>query len=224
MTAEIIPTIFVLENENFMERFDKLKGISNQLQIDIMDGEFVSNKSFPLEDIPFLKDYNIMFEAHLMVKNPEQWIEKLSKKGFRSAIFHYESVKDPMEIKYIAGVIKRWHMNPIIAINPETKVESIFPVFDVINHVLLMGVVPGKEGQSFDMETINKIKKLKNHKSNLRIQVDGGVTLENVGLIADSGCDYINSGSLISNSPSPKTMLIKLQTAVDVSEDDEEDV
>jgi len=220
MTAEIIPTVFVKEGEDFMSRFNKIIGISNQVQIDFMDGKFVKHKSASIDEIPNLKSYNLIFEAHLMVSNPEEWIEKLSKKGFSNVIFHFESVREIQEIKYIAGVIRRWHMNPIIALNPDTNVEEVFPVLDVINHVLLMGVNPGKEGQTFIADTIKKIKLLKNYKGAIRVQVDGGVNLENIKEIADSGCDYINSGSLIFNSENSKSMLLKLQTAVDISEDD----
>lgn len=221
MSAEIIPTIFVKEGDDFTERFDKINGISNFAQIDIMDGKFVPMKSSSFEEIPFLKNFTTRFEAHLMVQDPESWIEKLSKKGFVNVIFHYEACKDDLEIKFIAGTIRRYHMNPIIAINPKTSVEKVYGVLDVVNHVLLMGVEPGKEGQSFDETVIEKIKTLRKKKKSIKIQVDGGITLENASSISDAGCDFLNSGSLIANSDSPKSTFMKLQESVDdLSEDD----
>lgn len=219
--AEIIPTVFVKEGEDFDSRFRKVVGISNFVQIDFMDGKFVKAKSIDLDIVPMLRGAPSKFEAHLMVKDPEAWVEDLSKKGFERVIFHYESMKDNMEIKLLAGTIKRYHMKPIIAINPETKVEKILPVLDVINHVLLMGVEPGKEHQEFILETKNKIRELRKLKPTIKIQVDGGVTLENAHDISDAGCDFLNSGSVISESESPRATYMKLQELVDdLSEED----
>lgn len=221
MSAEIIPTVFVKEGEDFMSRFNKVVGISNFVQIDFMDGEFVKSKSTSLDDIPFLKDYDVMFEAHLMVKDPEEWVEKLSKKGFTNVVFHYEAADDDLDVKYIAGVVRRYHMNPIVCVNPSTPIEKVFGVLDVVNHVQLMGVEPGEEGQEFISDTIKRIKALKQYKRSIKVQVDGGINLSNAERVADAGCDFLNSGSLISNSDSPKATLMKLQAAVDdLSEDD----
>ncbi len=219
--SEIIPTVFVKKGSNFQSRFNKVVGFSNFIQIDFMDGKFVPDESISLDEVPFLKTFQASFEAHLMVENPEEWVEALSKKGFKKVIFHFESIKDEMDIKHLAGTIKRYHMDPVLAVNPATKVKDILPVLDVIGNVMFMGVNPGKENQTFIPEIKDKIKELRKLKPLIKIQLDGGVTFENALEISEAGCDFINSGSLISNSEVPKAMYMKLQSLVDnLSEDD----
>jgi len=219
--AEVIPTVFVKEGDDFRLRFEKVLGFSNFVQIDFMDGKFVKNKSISLDEIPFLRQFPAKFEAHLMVEDPESWIEDLSKKGFYRVIFHYEAVKDNEDIKVIAGTIRRYGMNPIIAINPETSVEKILPVLDVVKHVLFMGVKPGEEHQELDGKVLDKVRELKKLKPNAVAQIDGGLNLENASKISDAGCDFVNSGSLIAESDSPRATYMKVQSLVDdLSEDD----
>ena len=91
---EVIPTVFAMNKGEFDERLAKLVKISKKIQIDFMDGKFVDGRGVELRDVPNLRKYRSEFEAHLMVRNPEEWFEELKEKGFKKVIFHYESIRD----------------------------------------------------------------------------------------------------------------------------------
>ena len=153
---KIVPTIFAKSKKEFNERFNKLS-ISNSVQIDFMDGRFVKIKGVGIKDIPNLKNKNILFEAHLMVYDPERFVHKLKKKGFRKVIFHWESLKDILKVKKLIDKIKDKQMEAWIAINPGTSVKKVSSILGQIDGLLFMGVVPGKEGQDFILNVYTKI-------------------------------------------------------------------
>lgn len=209
----VIPTVFVRRGEPIIERFGKVVPIAERIQIDIMDGLFVKSKSAVVDDVPDLSGYTKEFEAHLMTKNPENYIVKLKEKGFKRVIYHYESVTSELDVKYIAAVIRRHKMIPVLAINPETQIDVCFPLLRTISHFLIMGVHPGKEQQTFIPETIEKVRALREKSKSCIIQVDGGVTPDNAAQLAQAGCSFINSGSYISDAENPTKALQKLQEA-----------
>ncbi|MEK6879967.1 MAG: ribulose-phosphate 3-epimerase, partial [Nanoarchaeota archaeon] len=179
--------------------------------IDLMDGEFVKSKGIKINQIPNLKKYNINSEAHLMTINPGKYISQLKKKGFNKIIFHYEAIKEEEKINNLIKKIKSDNMKAIIAINPLTNIDNIIKFFDRIDGVLLMGVYPGKEHQRFISKVYQKIRILRKISKNLKIQVDGGVNLDNIGKLKKIGVDYINSGSFIANAKNPKKVLRELK-------------
>jgi ribulose-phosphate 3-epimerase len=209
----IIPTIFVKRGTSIIERFGKVVPIAKRIQIDIMDGVFVKSKSIVIEDIPDLLGYKKEFEAHLMTKNPENYIVKLKEKGFRRVIYHYESVASELDVKYVAAVIRRNKMIPVLAINPETHVDVCFSLLKTIGHFLLMGVHPGEEKQTFIPGILDKVKELRHKSKSCIIQVDGGVTPTIAKKLAKVGCSFVNSGSYISDAKNPAKAIQKLQEA-----------
>jgi ribulose-phosphate 3-epimerase len=204
---KIIPTIFAHNKKEFDKRFNKLINISKNLQIDFMDGKFVPAKSVQLKDIPNLKKYKNNFEAHLMCFSPEKYILGLKNKGFKKVIFHIEATKNPEKI---IQKIKHLKMQPMIAINPETNVKDLPKEVSV----LLMGVHPGKEHQSFIQKVYNKIKELRKINKKTFIQVDGGVNEKFAKKLAKLKVNAVNSGSYISNSENPKKVYRKLIQSV----------
>ena len=196
----IIPTIFAQNKKEFQERFNKLIHISKNLQIDFMDRKFVPSNSISISQIPNLKKYKNNFEAHLMVKSPESWIKSLKQKGFRKIIIHYESVNPQKAL----GLSKKNKLITFIAINPETPIKRILPFLRNVDGILFMGVHPGKEHQKFISSVYKKIKQLKKINKKILIQVDGGVNEKNISRLAKAGVNYVNSGSLISDSKNPK--------------------
>jgi len=208
----IIPTIFVLKGENFEERFRKVTSISNLVQIDFMDGFFVNSESVDIEEIPDLNEFPLIeFEAHLMVDNPESIIEKVFLKGFKRVIFHFEATSSLNSSKAVIETIRRYGLDYIIAINPETSTEELVYLSSSIKKVLLLGVHPGVENQSFIEETYDRVKNLK--QKGFFVQVDGGVNEEVAEKLGEIGCDAINSGSYISNSVNPENALLELKLA-----------
>jgi ribulose-phosphate 3-epimerase len=208
---KIIPTIFAHNKKKFQERFEKLLPITNNLQIDFMDGKFVPEKSPTLEEIPNLIHYKKNFEAHLMVSNPSSLIPRMVEKGFKKIVIHYESFKDFNDIFPIINNLKKNQIKIFLALNPETPVEKSVPFLAKLSGVLLMGVHPGKEHQKFIPQVYKKIAQLKKFSPQTRIQIDGGANESVIKRLAALNIDYINVGSYVADSDKPKTALAKLK-------------
>lgn len=206
----VIPTIFSKSKPEFSRRFRSLVKISKNLQIDFMDGKFVRSKSVQISQIPNLKKYNINFEAHLMVSDPKNYVQKLKQKGFKKVIFHFSSLSNTEEINALLKLLKKNKFAPFIAINPEIEVESIIPFLFEARGILFMGVHPGEEQQKFIRSTYKKIKLLRKINKNIEIQVDGGVNEKTIKKLAKLGVNYVNSGSSISEAENPREQLKKL--------------
>ncbi|MGM5483442.1 MAG: 1-deoxy-D-xylulose-5-phosphate synthase N-terminal domain-containing protein [Nanobdellota archaeon] len=202
---KVIPTVFVTQDQikkdsqAFAKRLGILKKITKNIQIDIMDGKFVSKKSIEVKNIPHL-DKNHNYEAHLMIKEPLKEIKKLKQKGFKKIIIHYETIKN---LEEAIKTIKQNKLIPTIAFNPETKISNkvLETIYQEKTEILLMGVHPGKERQEFEENTLKKIKNIKNQYSGIHIQADGGVKPSIAKRLAKKGCDAINSGSFIYSNP-----------------------
>ena len=203
----IIPTIFSKNKKEFEERLRKLSRVSRSLQIDFMDGKFVPGKSVQLGDIKKLP-MNHVFEAHLMCRNPGNYISNLKKLGFKKVIFHFNSGDN---VKAIAK-IKENGMKAFMAVNPENKTKDFCYLFDLVDGILVMGVHPGKEHQKFIPETLKKVKEIRKL-TNKPIQVDGGVNLKTIGKLRKAGAIIFNSGSFVSEAEKPSEALRRLRNA-----------
>lgn len=199
----IIPTVFAHNKKEFQEKFKKILPIAKNIQIDFLDGKFVKAKSVSLSQIPNLKKYKKNFEAHLMVKNPQAWIPKLKKKGFKKIIFHIETTSQPEKL---IQKIKDLKLRSMVAINPKTSIDKLPKKVPV----LFLGVNPGKEHQSFIPAVYNKIKSFRKKNKRIAIQIDGGVSHKNIVKLARIGVDAVNSGSYISSAKNPKQAYKKL--------------
>ncbi len=205
---KIIPTIFSHNKKEFEEKLKKVLPITNKIQIDFMDGVFVENKSVEPRFVKNLKKHNKEFEAHLMVMEPRKYYNKIKNKGFKKIIFHIESFKSLQEIKKFFEEIKKEKIKPILAINPRTKLDEL--IIKNFEHFLLMGVQPGREKQKLKKSVYNKIRRIKKENPKAKIQIDGGVNPNNAEKLLETGADYLNSGSYISESKNPEEALSKL--------------
>lgn len=211
---KIIPTVFATNKKEFKKRFDELVQISPFIQVDIMDGKLVKSKSITPKDLPNVSNFHINFEAHLMVKNPQQYISVLNKKGFCKVIIHYESFWDNKSlIETLFQIRDTMKMKAFIAINPETSIAKLYPLLAYVDGVLLMGVHPGKEHQKFIYRVYTKIAELRKKDSKIPIQIDGGVNIKNINHLKVCGATIFNSGSFVAESKDPKSALQLLQTA-----------
>lgn len=167
------------------------------LHIDVMDGNFVPDKKFPIEVLKDIKTINKKpLDVHLMVDNLEQ-VKKYALLKPEYLTFHVEILEDYEIIDYI----KSLGIKVGLAINPDTNVELLTPYLDDIDMVLFMSVEPGMGGQSFKEEVIEKVKRLKEYApSEVIISIDGGVNDKTISLCKYAGCDMVVSGSYITNS------------------------
>ncbi len=186
---------------------DIVKKIDNTscdfIHLDIMDGKFVENKTWTYSEVKKIVSYsNKKLDVHLMVEKPEKYIEDYALLNTDRITFHIEAVKD---VEEMIDLISNYGLKVGIAINPDTKVEEVFPYLSKIDQVLVMGVYPGKSGQSFIEETKDRIKTIKDEiiKNNLKteLSVDGGINLETAQECVNAGVDILVSATYIHSNP-----------------------
>ncbi len=182
--------------------------------IDIMDGVFVPNISFGMPVLKSINQYATKtLDVHLMIVNPEKYIEKFAELGSDILTIHYEVSKDTL-CKSLKS-IKNNGMKAGVAINPDTDINLLEKNIEEIDLICLMGVFPGFSGQAFIEATYDRcqaVKELINkHKSSTLIEVDGGVTIENAKRLIESGADVLVSGSHVFKADNPKEIISKLK-------------
>ncbi len=171
------------------------------IHLDIMDGKFVENKTWTYGEIKdILKHSNKKLDVHLMVEKVSKYVNDYALLNTDRITFHYEAVKD---INEMIDYIKGYGLKVGLAINPDTKAEVVFPYLKDLDQVLVMSVYPGKSGQSFIEESLNKINIIKSEiiKEGLKteVSVDGGINYETATLCAQSGVDVLVSATYIHN-------------------------
>lgn len=169
------------------------------LHIDIMDGMFVPSISFGMPVFACVRKYsNLFMDVHMMVEKPERYVEELIELGADGVTIHIEAcdcVEETLE------KIKELGAKPGIAINPNTPVSEIIPYMELVDMVLVMTVQPGFGGQSFIVECLDKIREVRRiiDKSypDVKLEIDGGVRLDNLEMNLEAGANVIVTGSAI---------------------------
>lgn len=199
-----------LLSSNYEEKIKKFNtyGENNWIHFDVMDGEFVTNKTFDYNLVKEINNYNKLFsDVHLMINKPHKVIKKYAKVGAKQITFHYEAVKEKNIIKIIKK-IKKQGVKVGISIKPDTNVEALNPYLNDLDFILVMSVEPGKGGQTFMDSSLSKIKYLKEKQNeyNYLIGVDGGINDSTSKLVKEAGCDVIIVGSYLANKLTKKTL------------------
>lgn len=181
--------------------------------LDVMDGKFVPNISFgPMLIEFFRKATTKVCDVHLMIEEPEKYAEAFKKAGADILTVHMEACK---HLHRNVQQIKSLGMQAGVALNPHTPVESLKDILADIDLVCLMSVNPGFGGQSFIAHTLQKTKDL--HKMiddsglKVKIEIDGGVTLENAPSIIAAGADVLVAGNTVFKASNPTEMIAKLK-------------
>ena len=182
--------------------------------IDIMDGVFVPNISFGMPVLKSISEYATKtLDVHLMIVNPEKYIEKFAELGSDNLTIHYEVSKETLAESI--NKIKKYGMKAGVAINPDTDVKVLEDYINVIDLVCVMGVFPGFSGQKFIELTYKRCKQVKNmvlkQNSQTLIEVDGGVTIHNAKKLLENGADVLVSGSHVFKANNPKKIISKLK-------------
>ncbi|MFC1801878.1 ribulose-phosphate 3-epimerase [Patescibacteria group bacterium] len=197
---KIIPAIIPKSYEDLESKLSLVKGLVPLVQIDILDGIFVPEKSWPFgsekEEIPFKQDFG--FELDLMIEKPEESLDYWISLGAKRIIIHLKSTSDFNEI------YRKLKFNNIevgLAVSPETTTEEITEYLEKIDFIQFMGIKKiGFQGSPFDERVINKISNLRSINQDVTISVDGGVSLENAESLVQSGANRLVSGSTIFKS------------------------
>lgn len=210
MKIKIIPTVFAENKKEFDERLFRTVKLSDEIQVDFMDGKFVETKSVKLSDVPNLKRFDKKFEAHLMVNNPEKWIKRLKNKGFSKVIFHIKKYSKEKDVRWLINEIQKQDMEAFVAISPEIREEEVFRYLKQADGILVMGIHPGKEHQKIIHKTFYKTENIRKKDSEVVIQIDGGVNSKNIRYLVKSGANILNVGSFIANAENPRIVLKEL--------------
>lgn len=169
------------------------------IHIDVMDGIFVPNISFGMPVIKAIRSYtDKFFDVHLMIKEPIRYIKEFKDAGSELLTIHVEACEN---VKETIDAIHAEGMKVGLACNPETDVAEVLPYIEDVEMVLIMTVHPGFGGQSYIDECTDKVKVVREAADekglDLLLQVDGGVTLENVSVPIEAGADVIVAGSAV---------------------------
>jgi ribulose-phosphate 3-epimerase len=182
--------------------------------LDVMDGRFVPNISYGPMMIEFIrKTTTKICDVHLMIVEPEKYAEAFKKAGADILTVHIETCQ---HLHRNIQQIKSLGMQAGVAINPHTPVSDLNDILGDIDVVCMMSVNPGFGGQSFIPHTLNKIKLLREmideRSLKVKIEVDGGVTLENARSIVEAGADVLVAGSTVFKSANPAETITKLKS------------
>ena len=173
------------------------RGGADVIHVDVMDGHFVPNITIgPLVVQGLKKLTSLPLDIHLMIENPERYIETFAQAGSDWITFHAEVCPHP---KRVIKKIRQLNVRPGIVLKPATPLKTLFPVLEDLDLVLIMSVNPGFGGQSFIPSTLKKIARLKKlideNQYPLEIEVDGGVKIENIQEVSKAGGDIFVVGT-----------------------------
>lgn len=187
------------------------KAGAKYLHIDVMDGHFVSNITLGPCVIKSLRKYSdLFFDVHLMIEQPQRYIEAFAQSGADLITVHYEAVSD---LSAVLRQIKSFGIKASVTINPETDLDCILPYLDEVDMVLIMSVHPGFGGQSLIPSCLDKVRNLRKRAPQLDIEIDGGVNLSNISEVVSAGANIIVAGSAVFQAQDPKLVIQKMLEA-----------
>ncbi|MEY3470723.1 MAG: hypothetical protein RLZZ223_73 [Candidatus Parcubacteria bacterium] len=215
----VIPAILTNSKQEFREYLSAIKSTANTVQIDVMDGEFVSSKSLMPREF-FYEDFgNLNIEIHIMANfnNTRDIIESLkSFKACTRIIVHQEICENLEQLRQLVNLIKSINKEVAIAINPDTDIRDIGKVVKKIDGVQFMGVNPGFYGSPLQAQVYEKVKDFQNRYTMYEgdIAWDGAVNMDNIKTIRDLGVNRIAVGSAIFKSDNPSQVYQELLSQI----------
>ncbi|MFA3781925.1 ribulose-phosphate 3-epimerase [Melioribacteraceae bacterium 4301-Me] len=213
----LAPSILSADFRNLSQqiRYVELGG-ADWIHCDIMDGKFVPNISFgPMIVSAVRRITNLFIDVHLMIKEPDNFLEDFAKAGANCISVHQEEV---VHLHRTITKIHELNCKAGVVVNPATPLNTLENILEYVDLVLIMSVNPGFGGQTFIESTLKKIKQLKKirseNKLDFLIEVDGGIDKKNIKSISNSGCDVFVAGSSIFNSDNISAATIELKNII----------
>lgn len=200
-TVELAPSILSANFANLaLHAKQALEGGGTLLHVDIMDGHFVPNITIGPPVVASLRKAlpDVIFDCHLMIENPEEFIPAFAEAGATWISVHQEAC---VHLDRVLHHIADHRCKPGVVLNPATPVEALSEVLDLVHHVLVMSINPGFGGQQFIRNSLNKMKQLARIREerglDFRIEVDGGVALDTIVDIVRAGAELLVAGNAV---------------------------
>lgn len=217
--AEVSVSVLDVEEENAINVFYNIETAKiDYFHIDVMDGEFVKK-----DNVLQMRDYALKItsvsmtpiDVHLMVKNPREHFDYFVDLGVNRITFHVEACSNKDEIISLAKYLNENRIKVGIAVNPDTDIKEIFDVLPYVHMVLVMSVVPGKGGQNFIPDTLDKVEILRKYceeqELDIDIEIDGGINDETGKEAVEAGANILVSGNYVLNADDYKEAINKLK-------------
>ena len=212
--VKISPSVLACDLARLADEVKVIEAAGAEMaHLDVMDGLFVPNMSFGMPVIEALRKHSdIIFDVHLMIANPEKYIDRFIDAGADIVTFHFEATDKP---EVLLENIRKRGVKAAISIKPATPAEAIFPLLDKCDMVLVMTVEPGYGGQSFMPDMLPKIRKIREEANRLGleldIQVDGGINPETAKLVREAGANVLVAGSSVFKAADRKAAIDALR-------------
>ncbi|MFQ5664107.1 MAG: ribulose-phosphate 3-epimerase [Terriglobia bacterium] len=214
---EVAPSILAADFARLGEQIDALKAAGCQLlHLDVMDGHFVPNITIGVPVVRSLRRAtDLLLDCHLMISEPDRYVEAFAEAGADMISVHQEATP---HLDRTLAAIRAAGAQAGVALNPATPVATLSEVLPQVDFVLVMSVNPGFGGQKFLSQALPKIRQLcewrARHGKIFRLEVDGGIGVENMGELVRSGADIVVAGTSIFHTPNPRASFEQLRRAV----------
>jgi ribulose-phosphate 3-epimerase len=210
MNPQIAPSILAADFANLQKEVEMLNAsAADYIHVDIMDGVFVPNISFGIPVTEAIHRHATKpLDVHLMIVNPELYLEAFVKAGASIVTVHVEACT---HLHRTLQEIKRLGVAAGVALNPHTPIELLTEVLEEVDLICVMSVNPGFGGQKFIEHTYEKVRQLRALAGpELLIEIDGGVTLENAPLLLAAGANVLVAGNTVFGAPDPEATVAQL--------------
>jgi ribulose-phosphate 3-epimerase len=196
--TKIVPAVLVDNKEDYLKRISVIRQLTNRFQLDIIDGQYVDNRTIQLEDISRPTDLNM--DVHLMVNDPKPYVEQAIVLHANNIIIQLECCED---ISSYLERIKKSGLNAGVAINPDTKLNALKPYKEMLDHVLIMGYPAGFAGQKLNPMVFERLPEVCDMFPAAEVGLDGGLSPSNAKKVLQAGFDVVNINTLIFGSDDP---------------------
>jgi ribulose-phosphate 3-epimerase len=211
---EILPSILAADFSRLAEEIERVeRGGANIIHVDIMDGHFVPNISIGPPVVQSIrKATRLKLDVHLMISDPDRYIHPFIDAGADHILVHQEAC---LHLDCTLRSIQKAGAMAGVVLNPATPLSTLEDVLELADYVLIMSVNPGFGGQEFIPHALDKVRRLdrirRERRLALPIEIDGGITKENLADVVRAGCDWIVTGSSIFHTPDPAATVREMQ-------------